>query len=176
MSFARVRALVVVGVLVVLAVVFIVVALVRDTQGSDKVATACQDGEVPADVRLPEPQDVKITVLNATGSRGLAESVATNFANRKFQVVKSDTEKKGVKGVAVLRYGPKGVGAAQLLRAYFLDQATPEFNKARTDDVVDVVIGPEFQQLATTTEVNQSLAGIGTPELPPGTCVDNSKS
>ena len=34
MSFARVRALVVVGLLAVVALVFVVVALVRDTQGN----------------------------------------------------------------------------------------------------------------------------------------------
>ena len=39
MSFARVRALVVVGVLAVAAVVFVIVALVRDTQ-SDAVPAA----------------------------------------------------------------------------------------------------------------------------------------
>jgi hypothetical protein len=176
MSFARVRALVVVGALVVLALVFIVVALVRDTQGSDKVATACQDGEVPANVELREPKDVKINVFNATDTQGLADSVATNFANRKFQVLKSGNDKKGIDGVAVLRYGPKAVGSAHLLRAYFLDNAKTEYNPTRKDDVVDVVIGPKFQQLATTTEVNQSLAGLGTPQLPPGTCVRDSKS
>jgi hypothetical protein len=40
----------------------------------------------------------------------------------------------------------------------------------RTTDVVDIVIGAEFQQLATSTEVNQSLAALGEPEVPPGAC------
>jgi hypothetical protein len=35
---------------------------------------------------------------------------------------------------------------------------------------VDVVIGTKFKQLATTTEVNQALAALGQPELPPGAC------
>jgi hypothetical protein len=35
---------------------------------------------------------------------------------------------------------------------------------------VDIVIGSEFQQLATSTEVNQSLIEIGEPEVPPGAC------
>jgi hypothetical protein len=33
-----------------------------------------------------------------------------------------------------------------------------------------VILGTEFQQLATVTEVNQSIAAIGTPDLPEGTC------
>jgi len=33
------------------------------------------------------------------------------------------------------------------------------------------VIGNGFRQLATTTEVNQSLVEVGEPTLPPGACV-----
>lgn len=178
MSFARVRALVIVGALFMLALVFIVVALVRDTQAGEKLATGCQSGEIPANIELHEPKDVKINVYNATNTAGLAEIIGTDFANRKFQVLKkaNDPLKKKVDAVAVLRYGPKAVGSAHLLRAYFLDNAVQEFDAKRKDDVVDVVIGNQFQQLATTTEVNQSLAALGTPTLPPGTCVANSKS
>ncbi|GAB3802119.1 LytR C-terminal domain-containing protein [Micromonospora zhanjiangensis] len=175
MSFARVRALVVVGALTVLALVFIVVALVRDTQSSDKAPGACQNGEVRANIALPEPQNVKIAVYNATKTQGLADSVATNFGNRKFKVVKTAVDKKGIEGVAVLRYGPQAVGAAHLMRAYFLDNARTEYNPQRKDDVVDVVIGPKFQQLATSTEVNQSLTELGSPPLPPGACAANAK-
>jgi hypothetical protein len=35
---------------------------------------------------------------------------------------------------------------------------------------VDVVIGNQFRQLATETEVRQSIAALGNPEPPPGTC------
>jgi hypothetical protein len=35
---------------------------------------------------------------------------------------------------------------------------------------VDIVIGAQFQQLATSTEVNQSLVELGEPEVPPGAC------
>ena len=75
-----------------------------------------------------------------------------------------------VKGVAQLRYGPAAVGAAHLLKAYFLAQAEPQYNPKRKGAVVDVVIGSEFQQLATTTEVNQSLVELGAPDVPPGAC------
>jgi hypothetical protein len=37
--------------------------------------------------------------------------------------------------------------------------------------VIDIVIGSEFRQLATTTEVNQSLVEVGEPTVPPGACV-----
>ncbi|MFC7545525.1 LytR C-terminal domain-containing protein [Plantactinospora sp. GCM10030261] len=173
MSFARVRALVIVGMLAILALVFIVVALIRDTQAGEKLATGCQDGEVPVVADLPEQKNVKVNVFNGTKTPGLADIVGTEFANRQFQVVKkaNDPQKKAVDGVAVLRYGPKAFGSAHLLRAYFLDEATLEFDPKRQDDLVDVVIGSRFQQLATTTEVHQAIAGLGAVELPAGTCL-----
>jgi len=172
MSFARVRALVIVGAMVLSAVVFVVVALVRDTQGGMTEAEGCPQGYVVANVRMREQKDVKINVYNATDIPGLASRVATDFRNRKFQVVGegNDPLKKTVDGVAELRFGPKAFGSGHLLRAYFLDQAKVEYDPQREDDVVDVVLGNAFQQLATTTEVNQSLVELGKPQLPAQTC------
>jgi len=170
MSFARVRALVVVGLLAVLALVFVVVAMVRDTQSKAGTGEGCPKGWPLADVALHEQKDVKINVYNATEESGRAGTVADDFRNRKFQVKKVGNAEKGVDEVAVLRYGPKGVGSAHLLRAYFLNNAKLAFDINRKDDTVDVVLGNSFQQLATTTEVNQSLGDLGSPEAPPGTC------
>ncbi|NES12895.1 LytR C-terminal domain-containing protein [Micromonospora sp. PPF5-17] len=170
MSFARVRALVVVGLLAVFALVFVVIALVRDTQSNAGTAEGCPKSWPLADVTLREPKDVKINVYNGTDEAGLAGSVADDFRNRKFQVKKEGNAPKQVDDVAVLRFGPKGVGSAHLLRAYFLDNADPQFDIKRKDDTVDVILGNSFQQLATTTEVNQSLGDLGSPVAPPGTC------
>lgn len=172
MSFARVRALVVVGVLVVFALVFVVVAMVRDSQGGTDTVASCPDGWALADVRLREAKDVRLNVYNATDTSGLAGNVGGDLGNRNFQIEEAtnDPEGRRIDDVAVLRYGPKGVGSAHLMRAYFLDQAATEYDPAREDDIVDVVIGNGFRQLATTTEVNQSLAALGKPVLPPQTC------
>lgn len=172
MSFARVRALVVVGVLVVIALVFVIIAMVRDSQGGTDNTAACPDGWALADVRLREAKDVRLNVYNATDTAGLAGNVADDLGNRKFQIEEAanDPEGRRIDNVAVLRYGPKAVGSAHLMRAYFLDQAATEYDPAREDDIVDVVIGNGFRQLATTTEVNQSLAALGKPVLPPQTC------
>ncbi|MGY0002542.1 LytR C-terminal domain-containing protein [Micromonospora sp. I033] len=164
------RALVVVGLLAVTALVFVVVALVRDTQGTAGTAEDCPEGWPIADVRLREQKDVKINVYNGTDEVGLAGGVADDFRNRKFQVKKEGNAPKTVDNVAVLRYGPKGVGSAHLLRAYFLNAAKLEPDLKRKDDTVDVILGNGFQQLATTTEVNQSLGDLGSPEAPAGTC------
>jgi hypothetical protein len=173
MSFARVRALAVVGALVVAAAIFVTFALIKDRQSGPSVASGCDDGAVVANIKLPEPQDVKINVYAAANkSTATANDVKNDFKNRKFQVDKSgaDPQKKNVEGVAVLRYGPKMVGSAWLLKAYFLAEANDEFDIKRTDDTVDVIIGAKFKQLATITEVNQALARLGNPRLPPGTC------
>ncbi|MFF5179246.1 LytR C-terminal domain-containing protein [Micromonospora sp. NPDC000316] len=163
------RALVVVGLLGVLALAFVITAVLRDSQSGAGVK-GCPEGWPLADVTLHETKDVKINVLNATDEPGRAGAVADDFRNRKFQVQKVGNAPKGIDEVAVLRYGPKGVGSAHLLRAYFLNNADYQYDDKRTDDVVDVVLGNGFQQLATTTEVNQSLGDLGAPQAPPGSC------
>ena len=176
MSFARVRALVVVGVLAVAAVVFVVVALVRDTQGDAVAGGGCADGSVMANLTLPDdPEQVTVRVFNGTKTPGLADNVTNEFKNRRFKTQKPAENKKKFDGVAVMRYGPEAVGSAWLLRAYFLNQAEPQYDDKRKGAVVDVVVGNGFQQLATTTEVNQSLVELGEPELPPGACVAPKK-
>jgi hypothetical protein len=176
MSFARVRALVVVGVLAVAAVVFVVVAVVRDSQGDAVAGGGCPDGSVMANVTLPdEPDQVTVKVYNGTKQAGLADSVTNEFKNRRFKTQKPAENKKKVDGVAVMRYGPEAVGSAWLLRAYFLNQADVQYDAKRKGAVVDVVVGKGFQQLATTTEVNQSLVELGEPEVPLGACVAPAK-
>jgi hypothetical protein len=171
MSFARVRALVVIGVLAVAAIVFVIVALIRDTQRHAVAGESCPPGAPLATVQLPDdPSEVTIKVLNGTKTPNLAQSVTNDFKNRRFKTQQPDEDKKRVKDVAVIRYGPEAVGNAQLLEAYFLGQATPEYNPKRKGAVVDIVVGSQFQQLATSTEVNQSLVELGEPQVPPGAC------
>ena len=176
MSFARVRALVVVGVLAVAAIVFVITALVRDSQGDEVTADNCPAGAPLADVTLPDdPAEVTVKILNGTNTPGLADSVTNEFKNRRFTVQKPAESKTKYKGVAEIRYGPDAVGRAQLLRAYFLDQSKLEYNAKRKGAVIDIVIGSGFRQLATTTEVNQSLVEVGEPTLPPGACAKPAK-
>jgi len=172
LSFARVRALAIVTVLAIGALVVVVLAMSRDPGSVLAGDGGCPAGNVPARVALPPTNTVKINIYNGTDQAGLASQVAENFANRDFEVLEQgddplDTE---VDGVAVLRYGPHAVGAGHVLRAYFLNAAEVQFDIERADDTVDVVIGNQFRQLATETEVRQSIAALGNPEPPPGTC------
>ncbi|MGX6602539.1 LytR C-terminal domain-containing protein [Micromonosporaceae bacterium Da 78-11] len=176
MSFARVRALIVVGVLGVAAVVFVIVALVRDTQGDAVADGGCPAGAPMADLTLPDdPAAVTVKVYNGTSTAGLAESVTTEFKNRRFTTQKPAENKAKFKGVAIIRFGPETVGQAQLLRAYFLARSEMQYNAKRKGAVLDIIIGSQYRQLATTTEVNQSLAAVGEPTLPPGACLKPAK-
>jgi hypothetical protein len=169
LSFARVRAIALVAVLLIAAVVTVSMALSRQT-ADPVVLDRCPEGFVPVRLTLPEAGDVKLNVYNATNRVGLAGQVADNFANRDFQVLDRGDHDGEVDGVAELHYGPASVGAAQLVGAYFLNEATRIFDIDRDDDAVDVVLGSQFRQLATPTEVSQAIAAAGNPEPPAGTC------
>ncbi len=172
-TFGRVRALAIMALLLAVAVVTVSMALERDANRASAEG-GCPEGFVPVRLTLPAEGEVTLNVYNATNRAGLANRIAENFANRGFQVLeRGDYEPEDdeeIEGVAELRFGPQALGAARLVEAYFLNQATTVFDINREDDVVDVILGPEFQQLATPTEVSQSIAASGNPSPPPGTC------
>ena len=173
MTFARVRALIVVAVLFIAAGVVVIMAIGRDTQTSASTTDTC-GGLVPAKIKMPNDRgQITINVFNGTSKTGLAQQVGGEFANRGFKVGKTDTlpDDKKLDEIAVITYGPEAVGAATLVSAYFLvDGASMKWDIKRKGPEVDVTIGEKFQQLATTTEVNQSIAALGNPNLPEGTC------
>lgn len=173
MSFARVRALVIVGVLVIAAMVVVVVALFSDHQEKSSAVKGCPKGAVIADLRLPPEQEVKIKLYDASGGAISIDGFGNDMQNRGFQVTTADPgeePKAPVSEVAVVRYGPKAVGKAWVVQAYFLNDAKPEFQISRGDDVVEVVVGTGFKKLATVSEVKQALWQVGRPPAPPGTC------
>jgi LytR cell envelope-related transcriptional attenuator len=177
MSLARLRALIIVGVLVAAAAVLVTVTLVKDTQADSTLEAGCGPGDVRANIKFPAKyEDVKINVFNATTSPHIAGQVADDFRSRKITVLKeaNDPATKKVDDVAHVRYGPSVVGSAWLIRAHFLNDAKLQFDINRKDDVIDVVVGGKFKQLGSTTEVNQALAAAGAPTLPPGTCDANA--
>ncbi|GGQ59053.1 LytR C-terminal domain-containing protein [Couchioplanes azureus] len=171
MSFTRVRALLLVGFLAVAAIVVVVLAVARDSQGGPVAGPACPVGAPVASLRLPPgPSQVTVKVFNGTATPGLGARVSADFVDRRFQVQKPAMSRKQVADVAELRYGPEGVGAAQLVQAYFFGKATRAYDPARRGAVVDVVVGAGFQRLGRLTEAHQSLGIIGEAKLPPGAC------
>jgi hypothetical protein len=156
----------------VLAVLAVMLAGCRESHpdASPSPSTGCPSGQVPVDLRLPEPRNIRLTVVNGSGVPGKAQDVATQLSQRGFQIRATTSTVPTVDEVALIRYGPRTVGAAWVMRAYFLDQARTEFSLTDTDDVVEIVLGTKFRELGTKTEVNQDLARLGQPTAPPGTC------
>jgi hypothetical protein len=172
MTFSRIRALIFVALLFIAAGVVVVMAVARDSQTNKAHGSTCAEGLVPARTHMPERNQVTINVINGTKTPGLAQQVAREFKVRGYKVNKIETATgKPVDQIAVIAYGPEAVGAAWLVSANFLvDEAEMDFDIKRKGVEVDVTIGTQYAQLATITEVNQSIAAIGNPLLPPGTC------
>ncbi|BCY11439.1 LytR C-terminal domain-containing protein [Actinoplanes sp. L3-i22] len=169
MTDTRTRAYRVISAMAAGAAVVATIAMVHDTQSAAIASESCS---TKVDLTLPDSAgQVKLRVLNGTATAGLADRVTSDFENRGFVMQKPAKNKTTVKDqTAIIEYGPRTAGAAQWIRAFFLGEAEPRFDPARTTDVVDVVVGAQYRQLATFTEVNQSLAVLGEPTAPPGTC------
>ncbi len=174
MSLSRVRALAILSGLLLIAVIVVTWALIRDKQASSNAADAeCPKAYLVVNAKSPAPKDIRVNVFNGTDHVGLASTVAEGLQKEKFEVLSTanDPLRRNVKDVVELRYGPKTVGAAHVLRAYFLLEGNNAgFDPSRGDDVVDVVLGPDFKQLGSPTEVKQKMGALGEAQLPTNTC------
>src|SRR5258708_40012566 len=86
MTFARVRALIVVAVLFIAAGVVVIMAIGRDTQTQAAAGGACAGGLGPGEIKMPGPRDQgTIKVLKGTTKAGLAQRVGEEFAHRGFK-------------------------------------------------------------------------------------------
>lgn len=159
MSLARVRALTVIGVLALVAVITVVWAIVTDDQTG---TTAAGCNTVQTDI--PEPKAVKVRVYNGTDEAGLAAQVATTLKKRGFQVLATGNDPQGepVTQTAQIRYGPTGAGAAQLLQATVKDSVIVD--DGREDASVDVVIGIDYKALTAEKDVPAALKQLDPPQ------------
>lgn len=161
MSLARVRALVVLGVLGLIAVVSVVWAIATDAQTGRRPVDPCIAAS--ADAAIPPAKQVKMRIYNATDRDGLAIRVRKDFVGRGFTVATAENAAPGetVPGAAEVRYGAKSVGAARLLHAYVpTAEMVPD---ERTDDTVDLVLGTTFQALTPAAEVQKQLDALPPP-------------
>ncbi|GAA4211449.1 hypothetical protein GCM10022220_33100 [Actinocatenispora rupis] len=166
------RALAIVGVLLIAAAVVVVWTLVSDDQGTRASGgRTCAAGAKPAATAVPKEKDVTLNVYNSTDRSGLAQSTAKSMRGVGFKIksVKQDPTGAVVHDTAQVRFGRKAVGAAQLVRAY-VQGAKPAYDPNRDDDTVDLVLGEGFTQVLGPTEVKQAEIALGVPSPPPGTC------
>lgn len=156
-----------------LAAVVVAGAVVATTAGVTFAWPDRQDNTTPAAVppalncvlALPaSPADVRVRVVDGGASAGVADAAAAQLRARTFTVLDATT---GPEGATALRYGPAAIGSAALLRAALHGEVTMQFDETRGDGTVDLVLGPAFTRLATTTELNQNLVTVGEPTAPP---------
>jgi hypothetical protein len=170
------------------ALILVFYTMHKDTQTHASYLHDCAPGSIPVVVHpLPDETQINLKVWNGSNVPGEAEKVASDFTHRGFKVAKvgKHDNKPVFNGVAQLYYGPSTVGAAWVVRAYFLmtnldpknpaqfDMSNMHFDPKRKSNVVDVVLGKSFRQLGARTEVNQAIAALGTPNAPPGTCAES---
>ena len=140
--------------------------------------TTSSDRCPAADLSLPDgPERVAVRVLDGVGGTidsiggGRDDAVVNDLRNRGFtQATAAGNLPQGASAaetVTTLRYGPRAIGKAVLLQAMLENKAGTQFDPDRADAVVDLVVGRDFRQFATTTEVNQALVEAGEPTLPP---------
>jgi hypothetical protein len=171
MSLARVRALVVLGALVVLAAVAAGWAIAKDTETAARLATPCVKSTVPFSAAIPaRPSDVRVNVYNATSEMGLANTVAEELRVRRVTVaqVGNDPLQESVEAPVQIRYGPRGAGAAQMLRAWF-PGAEPRL-MPRADAQVDLVLGMRYEGFTTAADYAVERDRLGKPTKPPELC------
>ena len=143
-------------VLVVAAVAVWWYVIRQEDQKVADQAAACST--VAAAPQSLDPSTVNLRVYNATDTAGLAQTVATALKERGFTVgeVANDTSGREVTGVGELRHGPRGTEKATFVRVFIPDAG--DYPDTRADDTVDVVIGPDFNTLATPDQVAAALA------------------
>lgn len=167
MRLARVRALIIIGTLALVATATVAWAIMNDSQAD---LAGCKPGEIPVNLAMPKPQDVEVRVYNATKEPGLASQVKADLEEYGYKVVETDDKDvEGLTASARIVYGPNSLGAGHVLSAYFLN-AERKFDPERDDTSVEVIIGEGFRQVNTESEKVQSLGEIGRPTAPAGTC------
>jgi hypothetical protein len=104
-----------------------------------------------------DPTTVQVRVFNATDKAGLAQTVAAQLQQRGFTVteIANDPTDREVTGVGELRYGVAGRDVARFVRLLLPEAG--DYGDTRSDARVDLVIGPDFTELASPEQVAASL-------------------
>jgi hypothetical protein len=132
--------------------------VLRQDAAMDQAQAAACDSAEEAPPSL-DPTTVTLRVFNATSTAGLATTVAESLQGRGFVVSEIGNDPNPdleVTGVGELRFGRRGAEPAEFVRVFL-----PEIGQrpdTRADAIVDVVLGPDFQQLASPEDVSAALA------------------
>ena len=140
--------------LLLLAAFLYAAAYVKGWAGSSPQAAAstCPTPTGPLAPTPPthtlSPADVTINIYNTTDRQGLARSTASELRDQGYLVatVSNDPLHRAVTGVAEIRYGTSGAGAAKLAATLVPGAALQR--DGRPDSSVDLILGSRFRALA----------------------------
>jgi hypothetical protein len=133
--------------------------------------TACPPLLSEIDSALPTVDAIKLEIRPAANHVELAAAAVAELRRRGFGEV-GDGNFAGKSGddVTVITFGPAGVGAAWVVRAFLVGPVELRYLGSWADAAVDVRLGAKFTRVATPTEVNQTLAMNGPPRVLPDMC------
>jgi hypothetical protein len=129
--------------------------VLQHTAGQQDAVAACASAQAAPPSLAPST--VTVRVLNATDTKGLANTVAADLRARGFNVGSADNDRSGrkVTGVGEIRHGKPGTSSARYLGVYL--PGGKDYLDTRATATVDLVVGPEFKQLAAADKVAAAL-------------------
>jgi hypothetical protein len=112
------------------------------------------------------PKQIHVRVYNGSNRGGLAKSVGAQLKALGFVVQETgnDPLEAKVTTAVEIRYGDAGELAGKTATAYFAGKIRQRPDD-RTNEVVDVVLGPKFTRVHTRQEANRALVALR-PKLP----------
>jgi hypothetical protein len=165
-----------------LAVVSLLVWVIALNRPADvQEAAICNPPPAPADPNAPPPAlgeqvsradmtevtparlvDTKIRVLNASGQGGQAADVAAALKDLGFAEPTAANDPiyttARLECQGQIRFGPSGRAAAAAV--WLVAPCTELFQDARPDDTVDLALGTEFTELASSDDIEAVLASL----------------
>jgi hypothetical protein len=146
----------------------------EDTNLPQRLATANCPSATPAPspsavatvparaVRLPQPQQVRLTVLNGTSRDFLAKTVGDQLAAYGFKVTGQANAPAALSGPSTVTFGPGAGPAATLVSHWVLGSTTVGSAKAPAGSV-RLVLGSGFSRLATPAEAAAAARPAAVP-------------
>jgi hypothetical protein len=165
-----------------LAVVTLLVWTIALNRPADvREAAVCNPPPAPADPNAPAPSlgeqvsrtemtevaparlaDTKIQVLNASGQGGQAANVASDLRDLGFAEPTAANDPVYADGrlqcQGQIRFGPSGRAAAAAV--WLVAPCTELFEDQRPDDTVDLALGTDFTELASSDDIEAVLASL----------------
>lgn len=120
---------------------------IKSPEAEDDAAPPCPPPDTP-----PVPfNEISANVYNGTNRSGLAAGTAAGLAEQGVSIAQEENAPAGYDGVARIITGPTGVASAYTVAALF-PEARVELD-GRTEDIVDVTVGDDFDGLLPAESV-----------------------